>query len=129
MTIIQSMKTNKLKWKKLSRERYYAVSPVNNFVFLAIKYPVGWSNQIIFKKHLDKAIKGYGCIDTLNVEDLTINNYGCNQHTLIDCLGHTLGCSKAEFQRYVDNYSTHKKHSFDFYKLKEYINDNTKNND
>ena len=120
------MTKTKLKWKKLSRERYYAVSPVNNFVFLAFKYPVGWSNQIIFKKHLDKAIKGYGCIDTLNVEDLTINNYGCNQHTLIDSLGHTLGCSKAEFQRYVDNYSTHKKHSFDFFKLKEYINNNKK---
>ena len=126
MIIIQSMKTNKLKWKKLSRERYYAVSPVNNFVFLAFKYPVGWSNQIIFKKHLDKAIKGYGCIDTLNVEDLQETEFG---HTLIDCLGHTLGCSKAEFQRYVDNYSTHKKHSFDFFKLKEYINNNTNNND
>mgnify|MGYP003642406525 FL=1 len=126
MTIIQSMKTNKLKWKKLSRERYYAVSPVNNFVFLSVKYPVGWSNQIIFKKHLDKAIKEYGCIDTLDVEDLQETEFG---HTLIDCLGHTLGCSKAEFQRYVDNYSTHKKHSFDFFKLKEYINNNTNNND
>tara|TARA_B110000285_G_scaffold223427_1_gene278918 strand:+ start:69 stop:431 length:363 start_codon:yes stop_codon:yes gene_type:complete len=120
------MKTNKLKWKKLSRERYYAVSPVNNFVFLSVKYPVGWSNQIIFKKHLDKAIKEYGCIDTLDVEDLQETEFG---HTLIDCLGHTLGCSKAEFQRYVDNYSTHKKHSFDFFKLKEYINNNTNNND
>ena len=110
-------KNKKLEWKKLGRERYYALSTVNNFVFLSFKGTVGWSNQIIFKKHLKNLIKERGAINGLWAEDLMEVNSG---HTLIDCVSHTLGCSKAEFQRYVDKYSTLPKHSFDFYTLKEY---------
>lgn len=114
-------KNKKLEWKKLCRERYYALSPFNNFVFYIEKYPVGWSNQIIFKKHLKKLIKDFGMLDSLNVEDLTTND---SRHSMIDCTSHTLRGSKAEFQKYVDCHSTYPKHSWDFYKLKDYAKDN-----
>ena len=57
----------------------------------------------------------------LNVDDLHEFE---TQHNLIDCASHTLGCSKNEFQRYVDNYPKYKKHGFDFYTLKNYVKSN-----
>lgn len=111
----------KLIWHKTSKKfagcyaGYYALSPVNNFVFVAKDQGGQWSNHIIYKKHLHLL----NDIDFLNVEDLTFNNN--RNQSLIDCACHTLRGSKQEFQRYVDNYKNHKKHSFTFYTLKDYV--------
>ncbi len=111
----------KLIWKKTSKKfngcfaSYYALSPLNNFVFIAKDQGGQWSNHIIYKKHLHLVDD----IDCLNVEDLTFNNN--RNQSLIDCACHTLKGSKQEFQKYIDNLTNHKKHSFGFYTLKDYV--------
>ena len=118
---------NKLKWKKTSKffrggyASYYAISPINDFVFITHDQGGQWSNHIIFKKHLN-LINSISC-DWLNVDDLKIKD---TQQTIIDCACHTLKGSKHEFQKYVDNFSKIKKHGFDFYILKDYLNATTK---
>ena len=108
----------KLIWKKTrkafrgSYASWYALSPVNDFVFIAKDQGGQWTNHIIYKKHLDLI----NDIDWLNVDDLSYDGMA-----LIDSACHTLKCSKAEFQRYVDNLTNHKKHSFEFYILKDYV--------
>jgi len=108
----------KLIWKKTrkafkgSYASWYALSPVNDFVFIAKDNGGQWSNHIIYKKHLHLIED----IDWLNVEDLNFNG-----QQLLDCACHTLRGSKQEFQRYVDNNINHKKHSFSFYTLKDYV--------
>mgnify|MGYP003135221324 FL=1 len=108
----------KLIWKKTrkifrgSYASWYAISPVNDFVFIAKDQDGQWSNHIIYKKHLHLI----NDIDWLDVDDLSYDGMA-----LIDCACHTLKCSKAEFQRYVDNLTIHKKHSFGFYTLKDYV--------
>lgn len=113
----------KLKWKKAHKNFkhtygcWYAISPINNFVFIAKDQDGQWSNHIIYKKHLNSINN----VEVLNVDDLC--ELG-TQNNLIDCASHTLGCSKKEFQRYVNNHLNHKKHGFDFYTLKDYIKSN-----
>tara|TARA_B110000093_G_C12812543_1_gene343472 strand:+ start:357 stop:722 length:366 start_codon:yes stop_codon:yes gene_type:complete len=113
----------KLKWKKVFKNfkhtygSWYAISPINDFVFIAKDQSGQWSNHIIYKKHLN-SIKD---VEVLNVDDLHEFE---TQHNLIDCASHTLGCSKNQFQRYVDNYPKYKKHGFDFYTLKNYVKSN-----
>jgi hypothetical protein len=108
----------KLIWKKTrkafrgSYASWYALSPVNDFVFIAKDQGGQWSNHIIYKKHLHLI----NDIDWLLVDDLSYDGMA-----LIDSACHTLKCSKAEFQRYVDNLTNHKKHSFEFYILKDYV--------
>ena len=105
----------KLIWKKTRKAfkggyaSWYALSPVNDFVFIAKDQGGQWSNHIIYKKHLHLI----NDIDWLNVDDLSV--------ALIDCACHTLKGSKQEFQKYVDNFTNHKKHSFSFYTLKDYV--------
>lgn len=113
---------NKLIWKKSrktfrgSYATYYSLSPVNDFIFIAQDQGGQWSNHIIYKKHLHLINN----IDWLNVEDLS--------ELLIDCACHTLKGSKQEFQRYVNNFNNHKKHTFNFYILKDYVQSTKGNN-
>ena len=109
---------DKLVWKKSrkvfkgSYATWYALSPVNDFVFIAKDQGGQWSNHIIYKKHLHLLDN----IDWFNVEDLKYNG-----QQILDCASHTLKGSKAEFQRYIDDKTNHKKHSFGFWNLKEYL--------
>ena len=110
---------DKLVWKKSrkvfrgSYASWYALSPVNNFVFIAKDEGGQWSNHIIYKKHLHLI---NDISNPLPVEDLN-----CNGQQLLDCACNTLKGSKAEFQRYVDNKTNHKKHSFGFWNLRNYL--------
>lgn len=107
----------KLKWHRTRDSyTYYAKSPVNDFVFIAYDQRNQWSNHIIFKKHLHLI---ENITDYLNVDDLTLNDN--RQQNIIDCACLRLKGSKHEFQNYVDNFSNLEKHSFNFYKLKDYV--------
>ena len=121
--MLNSLKNNKLKWKKVFKNFkytygcWYAISPINDFVFIAKDQAGQWSNHIIYKKHLSSI----GDVEWLNVDDLHELE---TQHNLMDCASHTLGCSKNIFQKYVDNHSKFKKHGFDFSILKSYVQSN-----
>ena len=114
-------KMTKLIWKKTRKAfkggyaSWYALSPVNDFVFIAKDQGGQWSNHIIYKKHLHLIDN----IDWLNVQDLEYNG-----QQILDCACDTLKGSKAEFQRYVDNKTYHKKNSFGFWNLKEFLKTN-----
>ena len=113
----------KLIWKKTSKKfngcyaSWYAISPLNNFVFIAKDQGGQWSNHIIYKKHLHLI----NDIDWLNVDDLS--------HNLIDCACHTLKGSKAEFQKFVNNFNKNNEYTFNFYILKDYIQSTKGNNE
>ena len=105
-----------LKWHRTKGSYvYYALSPVNDFVFIAHDCRKLWTNHIIYKKHLHliQDLTNY-----LDVSDLTYNE---NRQPIIDCACHTLRGSKLEFQTYVNNYHKLEKHSFKFYTLKDYV--------
>ncbi len=108
----------KLIWKKTRKNfrgsyaSWYAISPLNNFIFIASDQGGQWSNHIIYKKHLHLI----NDIDWLNVEDLN-----CNGEKFLDCACHTLRGSKKEFQRFVNNFNKNNEYTFNFYILKDYV--------
>ena len=106
-----------LKWHR-SNYLYYALSPINDFVFITSSPPNyrQWSNFIIYKKHLH-LLEDF--TNNLDVSDLTYNSN--RQQSIIDCVSHTFRGAKLEFQTYVNNYHKLEKHSFKFYTLKDYV--------
>ena len=117
--IMETNQNKQLKWHRTKDcSLYWAFSPVNNFVFVAYNQGTQWSHHIIFQKHLQIVLSGFRKF--LNVEDLTFTNSTNRVNNMIDCASLRLKGSKIIFQDYVDNFDNLEKHSFDFYKLKDY---------